>query len=162
MVAKWKLSSTGESVKMRSIRIAALVFLCALCSGAAFAHDEEDAYPSRVATGDKIRIVALEPSGPVRSGVETKFTIEIEAELHSAKEGIARVWFNLKSPTGYRNVERRDLHEGSQRITFETTVTPVDWAAHGQFTMVVNMGPKATDAEWAATAFAQKTILVKR
>jgi hypothetical protein len=147
---------------MRSIRITALVFLCALCSGAAFAHDEEDAYRSRVATGDKIRVVALKPSETVKAGVETKFTVEIEAELHSAKEGIARVWFNLKSPTGYRNVERRDLHEGSQRITFVTTVTPVDWGARGQFTMVVNMGPKATDAEWAATAFAQKTISVKR
>ena len=116
----------------------------------------------RVATGDKIRIIALQPSGPVTHGVETKFTIEIEAELHSAKEGIARVWFNLKSPTGYRSVERRDLHEGQQRITFAVTVTPVDWAARGHFTMVVNMGPKATDAEWAATAFAQKTISVKR
>jgi len=147
---------------MRRIKAAALAFLFAFSTGVVFSHDEEDAYRLRVPTEDKIRIIGFQPSGPVRSGVETKFTIEIEAELHSAKEGIARVWFNLKSPTGYRNVERRDLHEGSQRITFETTVTPVDWAARGQFTVVVNMGPKATDAEWAATAFAQKTILVKR
>src|SRR5215475_10957116 len=147
---------------MRRIKAAALAFLFAFSTGVVFSHDEEDAYRLRVATGDKIRIVALEPSGPVRSGVETKFTIEIEAELHSAKEGIARVWFNLKSPTGYRNVERRDLHEGSQRITFQTTVTPVDWAARGQFTMVVNMGPKTSEDKWAATAFTQKTISVKR
>ena len=146
---------------VRSIRITGLVFLCALCSGAAFVHDEEDAYRPRASTGDKIRIISLQPSGPVKAGVETKFTIEIEAELHSAKEGIARIWFNLKSPTGYRNVERRDLHEGPQRVTLVTTVTPVDWGARGQFTMVVNIGPKATDAEWAATAFAQKTISVK-
>ncbi|MGA7389787.1 MAG: hypothetical protein WBW99_17910 [Pseudolabrys sp.] len=147
---------------MRCIQTAALVLLCILGTAVvAFAHDEADDRP-RVATGDKIRIIALQPSGPVTSGVETKFTIEIEAELHSAKEGIARVWFNLKSPTGYRSVERRDLHEGRQRITFAVIVTPVDWADRGHFTMVINMGSKATDAEWVATAFAQKTISVKR
>lgn len=146
---------------MRRIKTAALVLLCAFGASLVFAHDEEDAYRPRASTGDKIRITSLQPSGPVRAGVETRFTIEIEAELRSAKEGIARVWFNLKSPTGYRNVERRDLHEGRQRITFLATVTPVDWAARGDFAMVVNMGPKATDAEWAATAFAQKTISVK-
>jgi hypothetical protein len=145
---------------MRCIQTAALVFLFALGTGVAFAHDEDDR--PRVATGDKIRIIALQPSGPVTHGVETKFTIEIETELHSANEGIARVWFNLKSPTGYRNVERRELHDGQQRITFVVTVTPVDWAARGQFTVVVNMGPKTPDPEWAATAFAQKTISVKQ
>jgi len=144
------------------IKAAALILSCVLGSGVVFAHDEEDAYRPRVATGDTIRIIALQPSGPVKAGVETKFTIEIETELRSAKEGTARVWFNLKSPTGYRNVERRDLREGSQRITFVATVTPVDWASRGQFTMVVNIGPKAADADWAATAFAQKTISVKR
>ena len=155
------LGKMRELVMMRSIRTAALVFLCVLGAGTVFAHDEEDAYRQRVATGDKIRIITLQPSGAVKAGVETKFTIEIEAELHSAKEGIARLWFNLKSPTGYRNVERRDLKEGPQRVTFVATVTPVDWATRGHFTMVVNMGPKANDAEWVATAFAQKTISVK-
>ena len=145
---------------MRRISVAGLVFYCALGTGVGFAHDENER--PRVATGDKIRIIALQPSGPVRPGVETKFTIEIEAELHSAKEGIARVWFNLKSPTGYRSVDRRELHEGRQRITFAVTVSPVDWAARGQFTVVVNMGPKTTDPEWAATAFTQKTISVKQ
>jgi hypothetical protein len=147
---------------LQRIKTCVLVFLCALCAGVTFAHDEEDAYRPRVPTQDKIRIIALQPSGAVKPGVETNFTIEIEAELYSAKEGTARVWFNLKSPTGYRSVERRDLHEGQQRITFTVIVTPVDWADRGHFTVVINMGPKATDAEWAATAFAQKTISVKQ
>ena len=145
---------------MRPFRTAALVFLCALGVGVAFAHDEDDR--PRVATEDKISIIAVQPSGPVRHGAETKFTIEIEAELHSAKEGAARLFFNLKSPTGYRMVEQRDLREGRQRITFGVTVTPVDWADRGHFTVVVNMGPKTTDPEWAPTAFVQKTISVKR
>ena len=145
---------------MRRIKTAALACLFALGMGAAFAHDEAGEKP-RLATGDKIRIVAFQPSGTVKRGVETEFTIEIEAELHSAKEGIARVWFNLRSPTSYRMVERRDLREGRQRVTFAVTVTPVDWADRGPFTVLVNMGPKATEADWTPTTFAQKTISVK-
>jgi hypothetical protein len=145
---------------MRFIKAVALVFLYAFVTGLAFAHDEARERP-HLATGDKIRIVALQPSGAVTHGVETKFTIEIEAELHSAKEGIARVWFNLRSPKSYQMVERRDLREGRQRVAFAVTVTPVDWADRGPFTVLVNMGPKATEADWAPTTFAQKSISVK-
>ena len=70
---------------MRRIKAAALAFLCALGTGVAFAHDEGDDWP-RVATEDKIRIIVLQASGPVTHGVETKFTIEIEAEL-ALREG---------------------------------------------------------------------------
>jgi hypothetical protein len=145
---------------MRPIQAFLLVFLFALGTGAAFAHDEADDRP-HLATGDKISIVALQPSGAVTHGVETKFTIEIEAELHSAKEGIARVWFNLRSPKSYQMVERRDLLEGRQRVTFTVTVTPVDWAERGSFMVLVNMGPKVSEAQWMPTTFAQKTISVK-
>jgi hypothetical protein len=145
---------------MRPIQAFLLVFLFALGTGAAFAHDEADDRP-QLATRDKIRIVALQPSGAVTHGVETKFTIEIETELHSAKEGIARVWFNLRSPKSYQMVERRDLREGRQRVAFAVTVTPMDWADRGRFTVIVNMGPKTTEDKWIPTTFVQKTISVK-
>jgi hypothetical protein len=146
---------------MQSTKAAALVFLCALGAGAAFAHDEADDRPHG-STRDKIRIVAFEPSGPVKPGVETTFNIQIEADLGSAKEGLARVAFNLDSPTSYRIVSRRDLHEGKQKVSFAVKVVPVDWAKRGQFEVMVNMGPKPTENIWAPTSFVRKTIPVKQ
>jgi hypothetical protein len=145
---------------MRCIKAAEQVFLFALVTGVSFAHDEGDNRP-RLAAVDKIRIIALQPSEPVH-GVETKFTIEIEAELHSAKEGIARVWFNLRSPNSYQMVARHDVGGGRQRVTLAVTVTPVDWAERGFFVVLVNMGPKASEAQWMPTAFVQQAISVKR
>ena len=66
---------------MRPIQAFLLVFLFALGTGATFAHDEPGERP-RLATGDKIRIVEFQPTGTVKGGVETQFTIEIEADLH--------------------------------------------------------------------------------
>jgi hypothetical protein len=147
---------------MRLTKAAALVFLCALGDSAAFAHDEADDRPHG-SNRDKIRIIALQPSGPVKPGVETTFNIQIEADLGSAKEGLARVAFNLDSPTSYRIVSRRDLHEGKQKVSFAVKVVPVDWAAkRGQFEVMVNMGPKPTENIWAPTAFVRKAIPVKR
>ena len=59
-------------------------------------------------------------------------------------------------------VERRDLREGRQRITFAVMVTPVDWADRGPFTVIANMGPKTTEDQWTPTTFVQKTISVKQ
>jgi hypothetical protein len=147
---------------MRPIKAAAFVFLYALGASAVSAHDEADDRPHG-STRDKIRIIALQPSGPVKPGVETTFNIQIEADLGSAKEGLARVAFNLDSPTSYRIVSRRDLHEGKQKVSFAVKVVPVDWAAkRGQFEVMVNMGPKPTENIWAPTAFVRKAIPVKR
>jgi hypothetical protein len=143
------------------VKAAAVVFLYAFVTNLAFSHDEDNNQP-RSATGDKIHIIQLQSSGPVTHAVETKFTLEIEAELHSAREGIARVWFNLRSPNSYRMVERHDLLEGRQRVTFTVTVTPVDWAERGSFMVLVNMGSNVGEAQWMPTAFAQQTIPVKR
>jgi hypothetical protein len=144
----------------RRVKVAAVVFLYAFVTNV-FSHDEDNNRP-RLATRDKIRIIQLQPPGPVTNAVETKFTLEIETELHSAREGIARVWFNLRSPNSYRMVERHDLLEGRQRVTFTVTVTPVDWAERGSFMVLVNIGPKVSESQWMPTAFVQQTIPVKR
>ena len=152
---------------MRRIKISALVFLCALGIGAVLAkgesvrHDDSDD-PPRLATKDKIRILAFQPSDAVKSGVETEFTIQIEVELQSAKEGVARVGFNLDSPTSFRMIDSRNVHEGIQKISFSVKTKPVDWGNRGYFAVMVNMGPKATETQWTPTALAQKTIPVKQ
>jgi hypothetical protein len=155
---------------MRRIRALVLVFLCALGMGAAFARSEstirlvghEGPDDRRFATRDKIRIVAFQPNGPVKRGVETEFAIQIEADLQSAKEGIARVGFNLGSPTSFRMIESRNLREGIQKVSFVVKATPVDWGDRGPFTLIVNMSPKITAPESTPTAFARKAIPVTR
>jgi hypothetical protein len=146
---------------MRPIQAFLLVFLFALGTGATFAHDEPGERP-RLATGDKIRIVAFQASGAVRRGVETEFTIEIEVDLQSAKEGVARVGFNIDSPTSFRMVDSRDLHEGIQKVSFAVKAKPVDWGKRGYFAVIVNMSPKTTEPQWTPTAMAHKTIPVNR
>jgi hypothetical protein len=145
---------------MRCIKVVALVFLCVLGRGAAFAHDDAGERP-RLATGDKIRILAFQPSGTVKRGVETQFTIQIEADLQSAKEGVARVGFNLDSPTSFRMIESRDLREGKQKVSFVVKAKPVDWADRGYFAVMVNMAPKTTEPQWSPTALEHKAIPVK-
>jgi hypothetical protein len=138
-----------------------LVFLFALGIDAAFAHDEAGER-ARLVTGDKIRIVAFQPPGAVKRGIETQFTIQIEADLQSAKEGVVRIGFNLDSPTSFRMIDSRDLHEGKQKVNFAIEAKPVDWADRGYFAVLVNMGPKTTEPEWSPTALAHKAIPVKR
>jgi hypothetical protein len=146
---------------MRCIKVAALVCLYALGMGAVFAHDEAGDQP-RLATGDKIRIVAFQPSGTVKRGVETQFTVQVEVELQSAKEGVARIGFNLDAPTSFRMIDSRDLHEGKQKVSFVVKAKPVDWADRGYFAVMVNMGSKTTEPQWSPTALAHKVIPVKR
>ena len=155
---------------MRRFKAGALVCLCALATGAVFAHGasmirlagHEGPDDRRFATRDKIRILALQPSGPVQRGVETQFNIQIEVDLQSAKEGIARVGFNLDSPTSFRMIESRELHEGIQKVSFAVKTKPADWGDRGSFTVIVNMSPKRTEPEFTPTAFARKAIPVKR
>jgi hypothetical protein len=146
---------------MRPIQAFLLVFLFALGTGATFAHDEPGERP-RLATGDKIRIVAFQPSGTVRRGVETEFTIQIEVDLQSAKEGVARIGFNLDAPNSFRMIDSRDLHEGKQKVSFAVKAKPVDWGDRGYFAVIVNMGPKTTEPQWTPTAMAHTAISVKR
>jgi hypothetical protein len=152
---------------MMRIKISALVFLCALGVGAAFAkgasvrHDDSDD-PPRFATKDKIRILAFQPSGAVRRGVETEFTIEIEVDFQSAKEGVARVGFNLDSPTSFRMIDSHDVHEGIQKIKFSVKTKPVNWGNRGYFAAIINLGPKTAEPQWTPTALAHKNISVRR
>ena len=136
---------------MRSIKAVALVFLCALGIGAVLAHGasmirlvgHEGPDDRRFATQDKIRILAFQPNGPVKRGVETEFTVQIEADLQSAKEGVARVGFNLDAPTTFRMIGSRDLREGIQKVSFAVKAKPIDWGDRGYFTVLVNMSPEA-------------------
>jgi hypothetical protein len=138
-----------------------LSLLCALGNGVVLAHDEARDRP-RLASKDNIRIVAFHPTGTVKSDVETQFNMQIEVDLQSAKEGVARVGFNLDSPTSFRMIDSRDVHEGVQKISFSVKTKPVDWGNRGYFAVMINMGPKTTDPQWTPTALAHKAIPVKR
>lgn len=156
-------------VVMRRIKAGALVYLCVVVTSAVFAHSanmirlvgHEGPDDRRFATRDKIRILAFQPSGPVQRGVETQFTIQIEVDLQSAKEGVVRVGFNLDSPTSFRMIDSRDVHAGTQKIKFSVKTKPVDWGNRGYFAAIINLGPKTTEPQWTPTALAHKNISVK-
>jgi hypothetical protein len=158
------------SIRGRIKAAAALVCLCALGASATFARDagmirlvgHEGPDDRRVTTRDKIRILAFQPNGPVKRGVETEFAIQIEVDLQSANEGIARVGFNLDAPTTFRMIDSRDLREGIQKVSFAVKAKPVDWGDRGSFTVLVNMSPKVTAPEFTPTAFVRKAIPVTR
>ena len=145
---------------IRSRVITALGLLCLVGPCAALAHDEVGNRPP-VALRDKIRIVSISPAGPVTSGVETEFSIEVEVDLGSAHEGLVGVGFNLDNATDFRMVDRQEVHKGRHQVSFRVRVVPVDWGEHGVFAVVVNVGPKPAETRWTPTAFVRLAIPVK-
>lgn len=100
---------------------------------------------------DSVQILAVLPEGPVERGVEIELTIDVEADLQSAHEGVAMVGFNLNEPTAFVMKDSRKLEAGTQRFTFVVKVVPVDWQERGDFTVYVNMGPEPDGARWTPT-----------
>jgi hypothetical protein len=110
---------------------------------------------------DDIRIVSLEPQGPVAAGVETEFTIWIDVDLESTDEAYVHVGFNIDSPGTYRMVGSRELRSGRQQLRFVVSVVPVDWGDRGDFQVMANVGPATSGGGWTPTAWVHKTIPVK-
>jgi hypothetical protein len=116
--------------------------------------------PTAAAQTDDIRIVSIDP--PVLSaGVETRLTIDVDVLLESGEEAVVRIGFNVSSPDAFRMVDSHDVQRGRQRLTFDVTVVPIDWGDRGDFAVIANVGPRATQTRWTPTASVRKTIPVK-
>jgi hypothetical protein len=113
------------------------------------------------AQADDIRIVSIDPPGPVAAGVEARLTISVEVILETGEEAVVRVGFNVNSPDAFRMVDSHDVQRGRQRLTFDVTVVPIDWGDRGDFAVIANVGPKAPQPRWTPTASVRKTIPVK-
>ena len=53
------------------------------------------------AQSEDIRIVGLAPAEAVIRGVETEFTVEVGVDLQSADAAVARIGFNVTSPSSF-------------------------------------------------------------
>lgn len=109
------------------------------------------------ASKDKVDILIIQPAGPVPRGVETEFTFDIQYTLESIEDGVLTIGFNTGShgatATSFEEVESRKIKRGTDRITVKAKVIPVDWGDRGQFSVVVNIGPKREDSTWRPLAF---------
>jgi hypothetical protein len=110
---------------------------------------------------DDIRIISLEPQGPVAAGVETEFTIWIDVDLESTDKAYAHIGFNIDSPGAYRMVGSGELRSGRQQLRFVLSVVPVDWGDRGDFQVMANVGPATSGGRWTPSAWVHKTIPVK-
>ena len=116
------------------------------------------AHAEDVAKGDRVKIAFLDPSGPVTRGVETEFTIEVDATLDSLDEGIVRVGFNRTSPEGFEIMETQPVGHGAQHITFKVKVVPVDWGEKRKFAVVAYLGTESSEADWKPVATDRRVI----
>src|SRR5262245_24793184 len=113
------------------------------------------------AQADDIRIVSIDPPGPVAAGAEARLTIEVVELVETGDAAGGRVGFNVHSPDAFRIVDSHDVQRGNQRLTFAVTVVPTDWGGRGDFAVMANVGPKAPQPRWTPTASVRKTIPVK-
>ena len=101
---------------------------------------------------DLIRIVSIEPSGPVTRGVETEIAVEIEYTLESADQSSANIGFNSQDPNQFTMREHIEIHRGTDRLKAKFTIIPVDWGRRGKFTMLANIGKGTQGKPWSPTA----------
>ena len=76
---------------------------------------------------DLIRIVSIEPSGPVTRGVETSIAVEIEYTLETADESSANIGFNSQNLNSFTMREHIEIHRGTDRLKVKFTIIPLDW-----------------------------------
>jgi hypothetical protein len=111
---------------------------------------------------DLIRIVSIDPSGPVTRGVEIHITVEIEYTLVTADESSASLGFNSRDPNSFTMGEHIEIHRGTDRIKVKATIIPVDWGRRGKFAMLANIGKGTPGKPWSPTASARHVFTVVR
>jgi hypothetical protein len=109
---------------------------------------------------DLIRIVSIDPSGPVTRGVEIRITVELEYTLETADKSSASIGFNSRDPNNFTMGEHIEIHRGTDRVKVKATVIPVDWGRRGKFAMLVNIGMGTQGKLWSPTASARHEFAV--
>ncbi len=101
---------------------------------------------------DRIRIVSVEPSGPITRGVETKVAAEIEYTLETADTSTVNFGFNSQDPDRFTMREHIEIRRGTSRIKVKFTIIPVDWAHRGRFALPATIGRGVQGKAWSPTA----------
>jgi len=116
--------------------------------------------PQAAEKKDLIRVVSIDPSGPVTRGVEIQITVEIEYTLETADESSVNIGFNGRDPNNFTMVEHIDIHRGTDHIKVKATIIPVDWGRRGKFAMLANIGKGTQGKSWSPTASARHEFAV--
>jgi len=110
------------------------LFLIFAAAGASAQVKEQD-------SPDKITIVNVATSAPVRDGVDNEFTVEIQYTLETADEAMVAIGFNSDKPNGYRMMAQKRIKRGTNSITLKADVKPKDWKERGDFIVYANISP---------------------
>ena len=109
---------------------------------------------------DTLRIVTIQPPGPVTRGVEVEFVIDVDVTLATEDEALLHLGFNTDDPNRFRMIEYWSIRRGTERVTFKAKVVPPDWGKRGQFAVVVNIGPKEPGVRWSPKTHDRRVIEV--
>ena len=81
-----------------------------------------------------IKIISINPNEGYNAGVTQSITIEIEYTLSTDDLGHIHVGFNseynYRDPNRFPSSESYTINKGSGKITFNGTVTPIDWSSY--------------------------------
>jgi hypothetical protein len=114
-----------------------------------------------VAHRDRIAILSICPPPPFTRGVPIELTIDVAVDLQTADVGDAMIGFNTEDAVRFKMVDNRRLQPGVRQFTFVVTVTPIDWGDRGDFSVMVNMGPERSGAQWRSTASDRRALSVE-
>jgi hypothetical protein len=132
---------------MRRLIATAIVTVCA---GAA---------PSMAAAqGNEVRILRVEPVGPLTSVQVAEFIVEVEVDLRSAFQAALQVGFNDRAPDSFRTVATEPVQAGRRTLTLRARSVYMDWGERGDFSVRANVGPWTADGIWRPYAEAVKAV----
>jgi hypothetical protein len=91
---------------------------------------------------DSITVVEIRPSTPLKRGVPSTVSLDLDVTLRSMDIGEVVAAFNTQGPKLYPKAASTRVRRGKQRITLTATVAAVDWSSQAaEFAYVVNIRP---------------------
>jgi len=110
---------------------------------------------------DDIQIIGVVPAGAVEAQVETTFTFEVDVTLETADEAWLNLGFNDgANSTSFRMVSEFLLRKGVERVKISATVRPKDWGRNGEFSALLNIGPRKQGSSYRPSASVRHVIPV--
>lgn len=87
---------------------------------------------------DELRVISVEPATLV-PGKSQRVTVKVKYAVQTRAKAVVELLFNLTEAGRFKPVANEDISNGNGEIAMEATITPVDWAAAGQFKVALHL-----------------------